>query len=139
VHGKKASVVTFGGDWTATAGETLQRIKAATSPSQNQDNDDANTINGNLTLTKLASNVIDDTPDDSSQKDIGTDTSTTPTPGSPALLQGFKPSGPKSSLSLRERRGIRKGSSTSFGSRSTDVANIDEERIGKAREASVEA
>lgn len=32
VHGKKASVVTIGGDWTVNPEETLQRIKAAASP-----------------------------------------------------------------------------------------------------------
>jgi hypothetical protein len=154
VHGKKASVVTFGGDWTATAEETLQRMKAAAKPSDvssetGMDNDDTSITNGSAPIMNRSTtnDVVDERPEDGLPKEPSSNASTTPTPGSPSTnASEFKRPPRKSSLSNRDRGGIsaRNDSSAGFPARSTDIVSVDDETVGKekiekARETSVEA
>jgi hypothetical protein len=106
IHGKKASVVNFGGEWATNAEETLQRIKAATSSPLGDKGKEPATASSTATaaaaghirspLSRSVSTPIalatssstdadadTDGPDDVTIRDLETDTSTTPTPGSP--------------------------------------------------------
>jgi len=82
IHGKKASVVTFGGDWTNNAEETLERIKAATSPIHDKGRETSRSA-----LNRIVSSAITDGDgenegqDDETIKGLETETLTTPTAG----------------------------------------------------------
>jgi hypothetical protein len=96
VHGKKASVVTFGGDWTANAEETLQRMKANSSASAAAAGGSAPGANGAATAVSRLSGMLqqreaaaasaDGEDDDATVRGLEGDepsSATTPTPGSP--------------------------------------------------------
>jgi flagellar basal body L-ring protein FlgH len=142
LHGKKASVITFGSEWTAgSAEEALQRMKAAASPNSLSDPPTSHSHDG---ISVSAGKLPATTDDDPFVRELGTDASTTPTPGSPhtgSLDSGFKVPPRQSSLS-RRGLGPRAESAASFGSRGAgDVGSIDEEKpeVRTAKEASVEA
>jgi hypothetical protein len=108
VHGKKASVITFGGEWTANAEETLQRMKAG-----QYTNGGATTgangarASGVLQREALAPSA-DGEDDDVTVRELEADDAeeTTPTPGSPgpeAAARALPPRG--SSLRAGRERG----------------------------------
>jgi hypothetical protein len=131
IHGKKASIVNFGGEWATNAEETLNRIKAATSPPHSLNHSDSTTSPPSASallkspLSRSVSNAVTDSDADGEARDdastireLSTDASTTPTPGSPggdALRQPSKSEGRR----MSNRSARPSGRSFSEGAKAT--------------------
>ncbi|KAF2674100.1 hypothetical protein BT63DRAFT_365940 [Microthyrium microscopicum] len=142
VHGKKASIVTFGGEWSANPEETLQRVKAATSsPTGSGSSKDPPNLKSPLSRMTTADDGA--VKEDAKQIADG-DFSVTPTPGSPNPGQSnseFSPHPPRnSSIRAHDRRApsIRTHSSSAVSSRSVNTT-IEDDKKKPMREAAVEA
>jgi Sec7 domain len=159
IHGKKASVVSFGGEWATNAEETLQRMKAATSSSPTEKGKEPAAQPPPLVRSPLSRSLSTaaavplpppsdgdadtDSRDDVTIRELDTDVSTTPTPGSP----GGEAVRPPRRSSLRANGSNRRTSftshkaTTSGGTRSIDVS-VEEESERKTKqpiEGAVEA
>jgi len=136
VHGKKASIVTIGGDWTVNPEETLQRMKAAASPVTPGAASKEKDVSASSVKSPLSRMTTADE-DEAHQKDKNA----TPRAGSPAPSNGEAAPPPRtSSLRSKERKppSIRSHSSAALSSKTVDTT-IEDGAQKPSREAKVEA